>query len=227
MDEKPKIEIAAFVDRVKVALGLGEKAEAADAGALRYVIYARKSTDTSEKQERSISDQIFECKQMAERLGLHVVQILHEEQSAKVSEKRPIFRTMLDGFIKGEYDSLLTWAPDRLARNMKEAGEVIDLLDRGDIRDIKFATGYYFNNDAAGKMMLGIAFVQAKQFSDQHSQNVKRGMTRITFEGKFYDRPKHGYYKDKNKYPRPDGENLGADQARFRDAPVTRTQILA
>lgn len=174
---------------------------------LRYVIYARKSTDDSGKQERSIGDQIRVCQETAERMGLNIKDIIHEEKSAKMSENRPKCRAMLDSLMNDEYDGILTWAPDRLARNMKEGGEIIDLLDRGDIKDIKFANGYYFQNDPAGKMMLGIAFVQAKQFSDQHSQNVRRGMNRITVEGKCYDRPKHGYYKDKDKYLRPDGEN--------------------
>ena len=178
-----------------------------DVTTLRYVIYARKSTDDSGKQERSIGDQIRACTDTAERMGLHVVDIVHEEKSAKLSDSRPKFREMLNNILNGKYDAILTWAPDRLARNMKDAGEVLDLLDRGDIKDIKFANGYYFQNDGAGKMMLGMAFVQAKQFIDTHSQNVKRGITRITAEGKFNDRPKHGYYKDAHGYPRPDGEN--------------------
>lgn len=199
---------AELVARLQAMFGVEDgEFQHEDVTTLRYVIYARKSTDDSGKQERSIGDQIRVCQDSAERQGLHVVDVIHEERSAKMSENRPKFREMLDKLVTDEYDGILTWAPDRLARNMKEGGEVIDLLDRGDIRDIKFANGYYFQNDAAGKMMLGIAFVQAKQFSDQHSQNVKRGISRITAEGKCYDRPKHGYYKDKDKYLRPDAEN--------------------
>lgn len=197
-----------FVARLQTMYGVEDGAsKPEDLTALRYVIYARKSTDDSGKQERSIGDQIQVCQDAAERMGLNVVDVIHEERSAKMSENRPKFRQMLEKLLSGDYDGIVTWAPDRLARNMKEGGEIIDLLDRGDIKDIKFANGYYFQSDAAGKMMLGIAFVQAKQFSDQHSQNVKRGITRITAEGKCYDRPKHGYYKDKDKYLRPDGEN--------------------
>lgn len=198
---------ADFVTRLKALFGTENAAAMENDSEYKYVIYARKSTDTAEKQERSIGDQVVECKTTADRAGLRIVKTLHEERSAKTSDNRPIFREMVDKIIAGEFDSIITWAPDRLARNMKEAGEIIDLLDRGDIKDIRFANGYYFKNDAAGKMMLGMAFVQAKQFSDQHSQNVKRGLNRITAEGKLYDRAKHGYYKDANKYPRPDGEN--------------------
>lgn len=104
---------------------------------LRYVIYARKSTDTAEKQERSIGDQIYECKALAERLGLRWVEVIHEEKSATVSDKREKFRTMLDGIRAGKYDGIISWAPDRLARNMKEGGEIIDMLDHGDIQDLR------------------------------------------------------------------------------------------
>lgn len=197
-----------FVARIRTTFGIDEIENLPeDVTTLRYVLYARKSTDNSAKQERSIGDQIHECKTLAERAGLHVVAVLHEEHSAKLSGKRDVFHAMLASLSSGEYDAILTWAPDRLARNMKDAGEVLDLLDKNDIKDIKFANGYYFQNDGAGKMMLGIAFVQAKQFIDTHSQNIKRGISRITAEGKCYDRPKHGYYKDKDKYLRPDGEN--------------------
>jgi len=178
-----------------------------DTPALRYVLYARKSTDDSRKQERSIGDQLIVCKEMAERLNLNVVEIIHEEHSAKESDSRPKFRAMLDGLLDDKYDAILTWAPDRLARNMKDGGEIVDMVDRGEIKDIKFANGMYFTNDPTGKMMLGMAFVQAKQFIDTHSQNIQRGINNITKDGKSYGQAKHGYYKDGQKFLRPDYEN--------------------
>ena len=199
---------AEFITRLQGVLGVAQnEGQGVDTTGLRYVMYVRKSTDDSGKQERSIADQITVCKDLAEKANLHIVKIIHEERSAKRSDNRPIFRSMLEDIQRGTYDAILTWAPDRLARNMKEGGEIIDMLDKGEICDIKFANGSYFQNDSQGKMMLGFAFVFAKQYTDQLSQNVRRGMTRITAEGKLYDRSKHGYYKDRNGYARPDGEN--------------------
>lgn len=174
----------------------------------RYVIYVRKSTESAEKQECSIRDQINECKNLASRVGLRWVDIVAEEKSARDSGKRPAFRKMLDDVVAGKYDGILVWSPDRLARNMKEGGEVIDMLDRGIIRDLRFANGFVYSNDSTGKMLLGIAFVMAKQYSDQRSADANRGIKSKTNEGKFLGtKPKHGYYKDKNKRLRPDGEN--------------------
>lgn len=84
---------------------------------LTYVLYARKSTDNSKNQVRSIDDQIAKCKQLAERLGIHIANIIIEKKSAKVPGKRPLFRAMLKDIRKGKYDGILAWHPDRLARN--------------------------------------------------------------------------------------------------------------
>lgn len=202
---------ASLVGRLQESFGIGGDNRAAelDLTRLRYVIYARKSTDSSEKQERSIPDQLHACRELADRLGVRVADRIHEEQSAKLSDKRPKFREMLDGIVSGKYDGIIVWSPDRLARNMKEAGEIIDLLDRGIIKDLKFANNFVFANEPSGKMLLGISFVMAKQYSDQHGQNVDRAIRRKTSEGKYAgSHTKHGYYKDGAHYLRPDGENF-------------------
>lgn len=48
--------------------------EELDYSKLKYVLYARKSTDDPQRQVRSISDQIFECKQLVgvERIELSI-----------------------------------------------------------------------------------------------------------------------------------------------------------
>jgi hypothetical protein len=45
---------------------------------------------------------------------------------------------------------------------MKEAGEVIEMIDREYIQDLAFCT-YQFDNTPNGKMMLGILFATSKQ----------------------------------------------------------------
>lgn len=119
---------------------------------LRYVIYARKSTDDSDKQTRSLGDQMSECLEFAEKHNLLLGRPAHVQEaiSAKVSDKRPGFRTMIEAIKKGQYDGIIAWHPDRLARNMKDAGEVIDLLDKGTIKDLRFVS-FNFENSPSGK----------------------------------------------------------------------------
>jgi len=47
----------------------------------RYVIYLRKSTDSEDKQVRSLPDQRIECLELADRLGVFGSQILLRSQS--------------------------------------------------------------------------------------------------------------------------------------------------
>ena len=180
--------------------------EELDVTKLKYVLYARKSTDDPQRQIRSIPDQIFECKQLADRLGINIVKTLEETKSAKKPGNRPIFRQMLNDLKRGVYDGILAWNPDRLSRNMKEGGEIIDMVDENEIIDLKFVT-HPFTRDANGKMLLGMAFVLSKQYSDDLSQKVTRGVRRGFAEGKS-PVPKHGYFRDKRGLYQPDGKDF-------------------
>ncbi len=173
---------------------------------LKYVIYARKSTDDPQRQVRSIEDQIAECRQLAERLHLKVVGTITEKKSAKKPGRRPLFTKMLNDIKLGKFDGIVAWHPDRLARNMKEGGEIIDMVDEGYIKDMQFVM-HHFSTDANGKMLLGMAFVLSKQYSDNLSQNVTRGVRRSFDEGKS-PAPKHGYVRDEDGMYRPDGKNF-------------------
>ncbi len=180
----------------------------------RYVIYVRKSTDETGKQIRSIEDQITECVEFAKRNGLNFSDIIDEAESAKEPNIRPKFRKMLNDINAGKYQGIIAWHPDRLARNMKEAGEVIDLVDKDIIKDLQFVS-FTFNNDPSGKLLLGITFALSKEYSDKLSVNVKRGNRLSMAEGKHVSMSKHGYIKDVNGYLRPDGENFILLKKRF------------
>src|SRR5665213_1284406 len=167
--------------------------ETIDLTTLRYVLYARKSRQ-DEEQARSIPDQISDCEELAQRLGLNVVEVIREKQSAKTPRKRPLFNDMLKR-IGTEFDAILTWHPDRLARNMVEAGRLIHMLDTGRLKDIRFHS-HQFSNDANGKMLLGMLFVFSKQYSDDLSDKVNRGVQGNLSEGKSAGTPKLGYTRD-------------------------------
>lgn len=186
----------------------GAEEEKNDISNIKYIIYARKSTESEERQVRSLGDQIAECKKIIEtrNLPLYSSKPIAESESAKEPDIRPKFRQMINDIQNGKYGGIIAWHPDRLARNMKDAGEIIDLIDKKIIKDLQFVT-FTFQNNTAGKMLLGIAFVLSKQYSDQLSDNVLRGVRRSIEEGKYLSKAKHGYYKDANQYLRPDGDN--------------------
>lgn len=175
----------------------------------RYVMYLRKSTDDEAKQVRSLEDQETECRALAEQIGVKIrdEDIIIESASAKKSGNRPLFEAMIMGFKTGKFHGLLSWSPDRLSRNMKEAGEIIEMIDLEQIQDLHFKT-YQFENNPNGKMLLGILFATSKQYSDKLSVDVSRGITGAIRDGKYVGVIKKGYYVDlETGYFMPDTQN--------------------
>ena len=162
---------------------------------LRFVLYARKSSEDEGSQAKSIDDQIRSCMEYAERNNLRVVKIIKEEKSAKKSNNRPLFREMLSEFPK-RYDGLLAYHPDRIARNMLDAGLIIDLLnpDNNVIKNMAFSTVQYAN-DSSGRLTLAVLFSLATQFSEHLSEVVKRGVDTNLEKGKSSGTPKWGYVR--------------------------------
>ena len=147
----------------------------------KFFIYARKSSESEEQQVRSIGDQVAELRDIVHKDGLTIIDVLAESQSAK-TKGRPIFNEMLARIEAGEANAILAWHPDRLARNAFDGGRIIDLIDEGKIRDLRFCT-FWFEPTAQGKMMLNFAFGQSKYYSDNLSDNVKRAQRRKVSEG--------------------------------------------
>jgi len=62
----------------------------------KYCLYARKSTESEERQVLSIDSQIREMLQLAEREGLEIVCMKRESHSAKETGQRPVFNEMVE-----------------------------------------------------------------------------------------------------------------------------------
>lgn len=83
---------------------------------MKAIIYCRKSTDRSDRQQLSIASQIEEAKKIAEREWLEVVKIFEEAKSAK-APWREKFNEMMSLFSVWKADCIITWKLNRLARN--------------------------------------------------------------------------------------------------------------
>lgn len=146
-----------------------------DAPKLKYVLYARKSTESDEKQALSIDSQAKEMLQIAEREGLDVVDVRRESHSAKDSGQRPVFNEILSDIRSGRYNAILVWHPDRLSRNAGDLGSLVDLMDQKLLIEIR-TYGQKFTNSPSEKFLLMILCSQAKLENDNKSVNVKRGL---------------------------------------------------
>ncbi len=177
-------------------------------------MYARKSTDVEDKQVLSIESQIVELRAFAQKEGLTIVEELVEKKSAKMPG-RQIFNAMLDRIIKGETQGIVSWHPDRLARNSVDGGRIVYLLDTGQLSTLKFPQ-FWFESTPQGKFMLNIAFGQSKYYVDSLSENTKRGMRQKARRGEFPGLAPIGYLNDlRTKNVVVDKKKVGIVQQAF------------
>ncbi|MFH2231690.1 MAG: recombinase family protein [Patescibacteria group bacterium] len=142
---------------------------------VKYCLYARKSTESEERQVLSIDSQVKEMLQLAEREGLDVVEMRRESHSAKSTGERPVYNELLADIRLGKFGGILTWAPDRLSRNAGDLGALVDLMDQGLLHEIR-TYGQKFTNIPNEKFMLMILGSTAKLENDHRGENVKRGL---------------------------------------------------
>lgn len=143
--------------------------------ALRYCLYARKSTEAEDKQALSIESQVKEMLTLAERERLHIVETKREAHSSKEAGQRPVYNQMVSEIRNGKFNAILTWAPDRLSRNAGDLGAVVDLMDQKKLHEIR-TYGQRFTNNPNEKFLLMILGSQAKLENDNKAVNVKRGL---------------------------------------------------
>jgi DNA invertase Pin-like site-specific DNA recombinase len=141
---------------------------------MRYIIYARKSIEDEDRQVLSIESQLCELREFADKEKLEIVASLCEAKTAK-EPGRTKFAEMLAMIEKGKAEGIISWHPDRLARNSVDGGRIIYLVDIGKIQSLKFPT-FWFEPTPQGLFMLQVAFGQSKYFVDNLRENVKRGL---------------------------------------------------
>ena len=161
---------------------------------IKYIAYCRKSTDEKDRQVLSIEAQIAELKEFAKREKLEVVDFLTESKTAKIPGRK-VFNQLIKLIEKGQASGILSWHPDRLARNSIDGGKIIYLLDTGKLLDLKFPS-FWFDNTPQGKFMLSIAFSQSKYYVDNLSENVKRGNRQKLRRGEWPSKAPLGYLNE-------------------------------
>ena len=170
----------------------------------KCVLYARKSTEEDDQQIMSIEAQLFELREYAQRERIEIVKVFTEAKSAK-KPGRDQFAKMIEYIEKSpEPFGILSWHPDRLARNSVDGGKIIYLIDINRIASLRFPQ-FWFEPTPQGKFMLQVAFGQSKYFSDNLVENVKRGIRQKIRRGEWLTLAPFGYVNNlKTKNIEPD-----------------------
>lgn len=173
--------------------------------------YSRKSTEDKEKQILSIGSQIEWAQGTVDRLKIKIIKTYHEEKSAETPFQRKEFDKMVKDIRAGVINAIICWKLDRLARNPEEAGIILGMLKRGEIKRIITTDRTYSSEDNA--LLSYIDFGMADQYTRDLSKNVKRGQQTKLKMGWYPSRAPLGYL---NTIVREKGENIiVADPERF------------
>ena len=161
---------------------------------IKYIVYARKSSEQEDRQVLSIESQKREINELAERENLEIVEILEESHSAKFPG-RPVFNELIEKFKKGKANGLLVWSPNRISRNSMDTGMIVYLMDLGKLVEVR-TPNQTFRNTPNDKFLLNLFCSQAKLENDNKGIDVKRGLKRKAEMGWYPTYATLGYMHD-------------------------------
>ncbi|MGH1364863.1 MAG: recombinase family protein [Calditrichia bacterium] len=171
----------------------------------KFFLYARKSTESEDRQILSIDAQLNEMRQIASNLNIEIKEELIEAKSAK-EPGREVFNDMMKRIYKGEADGVLCWKLDRLARNPIDGASIIWAMKQDGIT-IHTPSQSYSHRDE-NTILLYIEFGMAQKYVDDLSKNVIRGLRMKLKQGDWTAIPPLGYIKDSEKKVVPDPERF-------------------
>ncbi len=174
-----------------------------------YFVYLRKSTEEEDKQIQSLDSQKDELTEKVIRpRNIPVLQWYYESKSAKLPG-RPIFNEMIDRIKNGEANHVIVWHINRLARNLKDGGDIMWLVEQGKLKIITPTRIY----DSEEIVNFTHEFGQSAKFSHDLSRDVTRGLYNKVKKGIPPIHAPIGYYND--RYMPKGLKNIKVDKERF------------
>ena len=162
---------------------------------MKYILYARKSSEDKGRQILSLESQITTMQNTADGLGLKIIKVFTESKSAKKPDNRPLFSEMIQMLEQGEADGIVCWKLDRLTRNPVDSGKIQWLSQQGIIKEIQTSERRYLPDDNA--LIFNVESGMANQYIRDLSKNVKRGMKTKLEKGDYPSYAKIGYLNDR------------------------------
>ncbi len=174
-----------------------------------YFLYARKSSESEDRQIQSIDDQISRLRELAATHGLEIKEIFIESKTAKKPYCRPVFSEMIKRVENGEANGIICWEMNRLFRNPIDQGTIHWLLQESVIKSIHTIERQYLPSDNV--LLLNVIGGMANQYIIDLRRNSRRGMEGRAERGWLPSITPLGYVNDlADKTIKPDPERFEA-----------------
>ena len=168
-----------------------------DNSKITYILYARKSSESEDRQIQSIDDQVNRLEDLATELNLDIKKKYTEAKSAKKPNNRPLFDEMLERIENGEADGILCWQLNRLTRNPIDSGKLSWMLQQGVLKSIRTIDREYLPDDNV--ILFNVDAGSANQYILDLRKNVKRGIDSKLQKGWLPNLAPQGYLNSKIK----------------------------
>ena len=163
---------------------------------MNAVVYARYSSHR--QGEQSIEGQLAEAKRYAESHGLTIIHEYCDRAQSGRTDNREQFQLMLSDASKGVFNHLIVWKTDRIGRNKEEIALNKYHLKKNGVKIHYIAEA--IPDTPEGIILEAVIEGMAAYYSEQLSQNVRRGMRASAEKAQFTGgRPPLGYMVDRDK----------------------------
>lgn len=165
----------------------------------RIVIYARKSSESDDKQAKSIEEQLAWARDRAAELGDPNPPVYKEARSAHEIGRPEFNRLIEEIWANDDVTLIVTWKADRLARNPVDGGAIQHAIMKGKLEILTADRRYTHADD---QFMLNVEFGFSTKYSQDLSKNVKRGLEHKWSHGEWASFAPIGYLNIKGERER-------------------------
>ena len=148
---------------------------------MNAVVYARFSSHR--QGEQSIEGQVAEAERFAAAHGLTIVKVYADRAQTGRNDNREQFQLMLADAAKHAFDALIVWKTDRIGRNKEEIALNKYHLKKNGVKIYYVAEA--IPDTPEGIILEAVIEGMAAYYSEQLSQNVRRGMKNSAQKGRY------------------------------------------
>jgi DNA invertase Pin-like site-specific DNA recombinase len=185
---------------------------------VKAALYARVSSE-EQVEGYSIDAQIRAFRKLVEdRLWQGYHEYIDEGKSARTDniDKRPAFKEMMEDALAGKFDVLVVHKLDRFSRNLRITLEYCDKLSKAGVDFLSMNEQMDFTTPS-GKVHLAMVGAFAQYYSDNLSQETKKGWHERRTQGMYCGALPFGAMKGEDGIPIPDVQERKASIGSYKE----------